>query len=88
MNLFDPSPRSALEFLPPRHDLSSLKRRPQAARDAIYINMQPRLFSAKAEPMPLFFWWANSPVIAKISKENHSLGLPANCWINAWSPRA
>ena len=25
MNLFDPSPRSALEFLPPGHDLSSLR---------------------------------------------------------------
>lgn len=25
MNLFDPSPRSALEFLPPRHDLASLR---------------------------------------------------------------
>lgn len=25
MNLFDPSPRSALEYLPPRHDLSSLR---------------------------------------------------------------
>ena len=25
MNLFDPSPRSALEYLPPQHDLSSLR---------------------------------------------------------------
>jgi len=25
MNLFDPSPRSALEFLPSRHDLASLR---------------------------------------------------------------
>ena len=30
MNLFDPSPKSALEFLPPRHDLASLR---AAAKD-------------------------------------------------------
>ena len=55
MNLFDPNPRSALEFLPPRRDLSSLR---AAAKDCrgcdLYRQATQVVFGAGPAPATIF----------------------------------
>ena len=55
MNLFDPNPRSALEFLPPRRDLSSLR---AAAKDCrgcdLYRQAKQVVFGAGPAPATIF----------------------------------
>ena len=74
MNLFDPKPRSALEFLPPQDDLDSLERHPGIVAVVIYTSMRRKLSLAKGILAPRYFWWANSPVIAKIMQGRPFVG--------------
>jgi uracil-DNA glycosylase family protein len=55
MNLFDPSPRSALEFLPSRHDLSSLKEAAEHCRGCdLYQHATQVVFGEGKKHSPIF----------------------------------
>jgi uracil-DNA glycosylase len=55
MNLFDPSPRSALEFLPARHDLASLREAAQGCQGCdLYQHATQVVFGEGKTHSPIF----------------------------------